>query len=519
MSSFRFGRHELRPAERALLSDGQIVRLGARAFDILLALVERRDRLVGFDELLDIVWPGLAVEENNLSVHVSMLRKVLGPDVITTVRGRGYRFTAPLDAAPAQSLVAPSDVGGFGAPPPNEWTLRPAVAILPFASPSIGASSMGIGDVLTDQLISVLSSSAMLNVISRLSTASFRDRSTPLPRISALLSANFIVSGSCWTDGDVVMANVELADARSQGVLWSRTVSDTTAGVLRQDSDLVLNVAGAITQAIYQAELRTAHKQSFPDLASHTLLLVAIGLLYRLSRLEFERAREALAILHERAPHHALPLAWQARWHLFRVVQGWSEDRDKDGRQAHDLARRALDADPTSSLALTMLGNVHTSYLRDLDTAEALYARATGENPNESLAWLQWGNARSFRGDGVAALSHAERAVRLSPLDPARHFYDSIFASAALTAGEHDRAIEAARASLSLNDDHVSTHRVLAIALSLAGRLEEARAEVRRILELEPALTVETFIARSPGDKSGLAHRFGRALQDAGLPP
>jgi non-specific serine/threonine protein kinase len=67
--------------------------LGARAFDVLLALIERRDRLVTKSELLDLVWPGVVVEENNLQVQISTLRKLLGADSIATVAGRGYRFT------------------------------------------------------------------------------------------------------------------------------------------------------------------------------------------------------------------------------------------------------------------------------------------------------------------------------------------------------------------------------------------------------------------------------------------
>lgn len=94
---------EVRPAERRLLSHGQPVSLGGRAFDLLLALIELRDRVVAKDELLARVWPGTVVEENNLTVQISSLRKVLGPDAIATVAGRGYRFTLPLldDDAPA----------------------------------------------------------------------------------------------------------------------------------------------------------------------------------------------------------------------------------------------------------------------------------------------------------------------------------------------------------------------------------------------------------------------------------
>jgi len=97
---YLFGRFALRPAQRQLLVDDQPAVLGARAFDVLLALVENRDRLVSKNELLDFVWPGLVVEENNLQVHVSALRKLLGPQAIATIPGRGYRFTLVIDEAP-----------------------------------------------------------------------------------------------------------------------------------------------------------------------------------------------------------------------------------------------------------------------------------------------------------------------------------------------------------------------------------------------------------------------------------
>jgi non-specific serine/threonine protein kinase len=103
----RFGAFELQPRERRLLHDGEPTVLGPRAFNLLVALVERAGLLVSKDELLEVVWPNLVVEENNLQVQVSTLRKILGPGAIATIPGHGYRFTltpkreaAPL-AAPA----------------------------------------------------------------------------------------------------------------------------------------------------------------------------------------------------------------------------------------------------------------------------------------------------------------------------------------------------------------------------------------------------------------------------------
>ena len=93
---YRFGDIEVRRVERELLVDGQRAVIGSRAFDVLLALIDHRDRVVSKNELLDLVWPGLVVEENNLQAQVSALRKVLGPKALATIPGRGYRFALPL---------------------------------------------------------------------------------------------------------------------------------------------------------------------------------------------------------------------------------------------------------------------------------------------------------------------------------------------------------------------------------------------------------------------------------------
>lgn len=669
-----FDRFELRPTGRLLLADSQPLPLGARAFDVLLALVLRRERVVTKAELMDLVWPGLVVEENNLSVQISALRRLLGARVIATVAGRGYQFVATVSEVPAHSgpagatassalgrgcilafksrhpglageagaaaeallrshgawaqpaggtgvqvAVMPSaraavacahalrhgaglaaaelgmalyrdlsladaerravdaavdialrllsrcpagetwasagvvqelvisldgdaeDLGShhglcaetttrvfrLTAPPagvapatgaPRQAKLRPTLAVIPFGSYAREAGPLGWGDILTDQLIGQLSHSSSLHVISRLSTLAFRGRNNAVAEIARCLAADFVVSGSYLLNAGQVQVHVELADAINERVLWSGSFVDSELAALQLDSALVQALVGGISQAIFVSEVQRLRGHALPDLASHTLLLSGISLMYRLAPSDFALARQALLTVSERSPGHAMPLAWLARWHLFRVVQGWSDDRDADGRAAQSLAQRALDLDPDSALALTMLGNVATSYLKDLDRAQSLYEQALSLNPNESLAWLQKGNAHSFRGEGAQALEHAQRASRLSPLDPSRHYYLSILASAQLTARDYEGAAASARQSLRMNHEHVSTHRVLAIALAMSGRHEEARASVRQVLRLEPRLTVAEYVSRSPGAQSGLARTFGDALHAAGLP-
>src|ERR1700676_1463930 len=114
--SYRFGRFELQPSERRLLAAGVPAVVEPRAFDVLVALVERARHLVTKEELFSLVWPKLIVEDTNLHVQVSALRKILGPAAIATVPGQGYRFTLEprrevIDSA-RRAAVAKSDPPG-----------------------------------------------------------------------------------------------------------------------------------------------------------------------------------------------------------------------------------------------------------------------------------------------------------------------------------------------------------------------------------------------------------------------
>ena len=130
-----FGRFELQAPQRRLLADGEPVPLQARALDLLIALATRPGQLLSRQQLLDSVWPGLVVEENNVSVQVNALRKVLGAALIGTVPGRGYRFTALIDAGPARA--APGLAAGSAERSAAESLASPA----PLAGPAVAPST------------------------------------------------------------------------------------------------------------------------------------------------------------------------------------------------------------------------------------------------------------------------------------------------------------------------------------------------------------------------------------------
>lgn len=467
-----------------------------------------RDRLTnGLDG--DIEDLGLLAEDESVRAPDGALKiESIGEVNLKHVQGpvRAYRV---------------GEVGPDPVVPPgtSEMTdLRPCIAVLPFSHYQGDSLSIGVGDVISDQIISALSLNSGVRVISRLSSQAFRGRSVGLAETAATLGASYVLSGRYWEGASTLTVNVELAAVRSGQVEWADSFSCTTADVLNPNGDCVARIASGVMNSIVRSELRVARALALPNLDSHTLYLAATVLLHRFSRADFERAHAMLLALQERAPRHAHPLAWLARWHVFRAVQGWSTDMDSDRQEALSYAHRAIDIDPESSLALTIAGSVHVNMLKDLDGALSLYRQALDINPNESLAWILLGTAQTFRGSGDEALVSCRRGIDLSPIDPIRFFYDNLAAGAAVVAQNYRLGLQYAERSVRANRLHSSSLRTLAICQGMLGLKVAAQESVRQLLRIDPTLTAETYITRLPFADQRLAHRMATALVQAGLP-
>jgi adenylate cyclase len=397
--------------------------------------------------------------------------------------------------------------------------LRPSIAVVPFSCAGDDPRLRVLGEMIADEVINVLSRTAEMHVISRLSTSAFRERPDMLGDVKQHLRANYLATGSCrLVSSERLRLHVELVEVGTGHVAWSDTWSLAIDAALGQDAELADQISVRIAVAVLANELRQARTRPLPNLGAYTMLLGGVMLLHRFSPRDFERAKEVLESLTQRVPRHATPWAWLARWHDLKVFQGWSTNPKLDREAALSHCRRALDIDPESSIALTTAGAVHGVLLKDLDAGIGYYRRAIDSNPNEPLAWLLLGAAHAFRGDGDMAVQASEMALRLSPMDPMRFFYDSLAATAAASAGQFDRAIELASRSVKSNRLHASTFRVLAIAQSLSGQMEAARDTVAQLLALEPDFTVQRFLERSPGADYDVGRRFAEALRAAGLP-
>ena len=233
-AQYRFGDTVIDAAERRIDVGGRPAKLGARAFDVLLALVERRDRVVAKNELLELVWPNLVVEENNLQVQVAALRKLLGPHAIATIPGRGYKFAQPLaaDAPPSAPATAPPPARA-PAPAPPSAPSPAAPGNLPAATPLLfgrAADLAAVGELVdAHRVVAIVGAGGIGKTCVALAVAANLHERFP--------DGAWWVELAALTDGALVAATI--ARAVGVGLAPDRPAADALAAALADGRMLV----------------------------------------------------------------------------------------------------------------------------------------------------------------------------------------------------------------------------------------------------------------------------------------
>ncbi len=394
---------------------------------------------------------------------------------------------------------------------------RPTIAVIPPAPRDPSADDLAVGEVIAEDLIFALSRIDAVNVTSRLSTTAFRMRQATSAEIGGALGADYVVAGVYSARGGRIRAELRLEEARSGAVAWSRRL-DIDAVELLAQGGVLEEMASEMYRALALGAIRKALSRPPATLEDYALLMSGVALMHRLSPRDFTLARTLMETLVERAPRQPLPLAWLARWHVLSVVQGWTSTPERAAGEALQCTRRALDIDPHNVPALVAEGFVLNNLMRRLDEAETRYDLALETNPNDAAGRLLRGVLYAFRGEGPEAMRDTERALHLAPLDPHRHFYESLAASACIAAENYGRALDLAKSSLRANRAHTTTLRVKAVAEQRLGRIEEAHRTAEELLRIQPGLTVSGWLRTAPSADFEVGRKFADSLREAGVP-
>jgi TolB-like protein len=435
------------------------------------------------------------------------------------------RIEAPLGAAAAPSAetvaaAARTDIAPGRAPPdaaPLE-SVRPRLAVMPFAAGSRIAPGGTLGDMLADALVRTLSGSHLVDVISLMSARRVDARSRVLSHIRERLDCDVVIFGDYVTEGPTLRVQVQVVEARTGRLLAAREDSAPLSAFLAGEARLTPDMARAIGRAVTDRATELARSAPLETIESHALLLAATDLLFRVSRPEFVAARHLLDELAERRPGSATIHAWRTLWHILSATGYHGRDDLDAGTAARVMSARALELDPEDPFALTIDGMVHTMLLDRFDIAQARYDAALALNPSLALAWVMRGAQGAFTGAGAEAVAATTRARQLSPLDPYQHFYEAVSASAHLAAGDPEEALVLTERALARDPLYPSTLRARAVALQILGREEEARAAVQALLRAAPGSSARDYLTRHPACAYPTGQAWAEALRAAGLP-
>lgn len=333
----RFGHIELNAATRQILIDHEVVSMGARAFDVLLALIERRDRVVAKNELLDLVWPGLVVEENNLQVQISSLRKLLGADAIVTVAGHGYRFA-----------LEPTHVAEPAPPPPQAELL--SIVVLPFQNLTGEPNQVYVADGLTASLTSDLSRIRDAFIVNAATAFTYKDKPTTAQQIGRELGVRFVLHGSVQRSGTKMRINAQLADTTSNAQLWSDSFEGDQSDLFALQDRVTTLVGNSIGREMVIVAARKSETSNINATVADLMLRArALSLkpisLDNLQHME-DLWRQALTL----APNNASAMVGLAN-SLAYQASNFSHQMDESAQakkfvEGRDLALKAKEIDP-----------------------------------------------------------------------------------------------------------------------------------------------------------------------------
>src|SRR5713101_1039525 len=481
----KFGPFRLDADSQILFCGAEPTVLGQRAVALLRLLLERAGAPVSKAALMEAAWPGLAIEDSNLTVQIAALRRVfeeVAGDVgwIETLPRRGYRYVGP----PVSTGNPPAEANSQTSPAlalPD----RPSVAVLPFSNLSGDPEQEYFADGMVDDIITGLSRIKWLFVIARNSTFTYKGRAVDVKQVGRELGVRYVLEGSVRKAADRVRITGQLIDAATGAHVWAERYDRKFDEIFALQDEIALSVVGMIGPSLRQAEVERVKRKRPENLDAYDLVLQAQPDVY--SGMP-ERVTKALVLL-ERAlaldPTYALAHAFAAMCHHCLFLRAGLHEEERAASIRH--ARAAIVHGQDDALALTFAGFSIGMDGHDHAAAFAALEAALAVSPSSALTYIVGGVILGWAGEAERAIEWGERAMRLSPFDP---WAWSAFHSLTLGhfhLGRYEEAAKAAHKAVQFNPGHSISYMLLAAPLAKLGRLEEAKAAAARVLELQPA--------------------------------
>ncbi|MBR1180076.1 winged helix-turn-helix domain-containing protein [Bradyrhizobium sp. KB893862 SZCCT0404] len=509
---FLFRDHLLDTDRRELSREQVPISVEPQVFDLVVHLMENRDRVVSKDELIDKIWHGRSVSESTLTSRINAARKAIGDNgasqaLIRTIARKGFRFVG--DVQTKLGAVAP-EIGRFVQAPqatiapqavvaPQAMLAlpdRPAIAVLPFTNMSGDREQDYFSDGISEDIITALSKLRWFFVVARNSSFIYKGRAVHMHEVARELGVRYVVEGSVRRSGDRLRISAQLNDVSTGSHLWAERYDRELADIFAVQDEITEAIVAAIEPQLYAAESFRAQQKPPGSLDAWDLVMRALSHYWRITREDNAAAQALLDKATTIDPAYGKALGLLATSHIFGAHMGWA-DMAATVPVAERAALAAVAADREDAFAHHGLAYTYLFRRRFVD-ALAEFELALQLNPNFAMAHAFYGVTLCYAGrwqDGSAA---ARRALRLSPRDPLAAIYCGVIAYAQFIGGNYEECIHMARESMRQRADFVGAHRVLTAAAGMSGDQELAASALDGLRRTQPGISLAWITRELP---------------------
>lgn len=477
---FHFENQTLDLARRELLRDGKAVMVEPKVSDLLVYLIENRDRLVTKDDLIAHVWGGRIVSDSALTSAINAARKAIGDDgraqrLIRTHSRRGYRFVGSV------SFQAAANAGsGSGSGPALALPDRPSIAVLPFHNRGDDPEQEYFADGMVEDLTTEFSRIRWLFVIARNSTLAYKGRATDVKQVARELGVRYVLEGSVRRGGHRVRITAQLIDATAGGQLWAERYDRDLSDIFAVQDEITARVAGIIEPALHEAEQQRVLRKPPERLDAWEAYQRGLWHFNKYGPDENRTAqtffRRAIELDPNFAPGHygyALALQWEI-W-LF------SERPFSDIRGVpFEEACLAVSLDDKDAMAHAVLAHM-LMWRGEWEAAIAEARAAHALNPNSSFVTSMLGCVLGFGGYHAEAMDRLHQAMRASPNDPLTWLWILWTGCVQFYSRQFEAAVQTLGQVIRLRPGATQCHGMIAASLAYLGRLDEARDHLSRV--------------------------------------
>jgi TolB-like protein len=511
-------RRELRRAEAPVHVEPQV-------FDLLVYLVQNRDRVVSKDDLIAGVWDGRIVSESTLTTRINAVRSAIGDSgeeqkLIRTIFRKGLRFVGNVQIRPNRKGTPPesnyptesNSIRSGTAVPPNQGA---AIAVLPFVNMSGDPEQEYFSDGISEDIITALSKLHWFFVIARNSSFTYKGKAVHMKQLAEELGVGYVLEGSVRKSGNQVRITAQLNNTATGSHLWAERYDRSLEDVFAVQDEITEAIVAAIEPQLYAAEVVRARRKLPDNMDAWDLLMRALSHYWRVTRQDHIVAQALLEKAIGLDPNYARAHGVLAATYTFSTHMGWAESAAvlPIAERAAQSAVRADGEDPWAHYALA---NVYL-FQRRFEDSLSEFELALHLNPNFCMAQSFYSLTLSYCGRWEEAILAAQRSLRISPRDPFAAIYFGIASYAHFVGRNYDEAIRLAREAVRQRGDFVGGHRVLTAAAAMAGQTELAAASLEELHRAQPNISLAWLANEMPIELKAEREHYLEAFRQAGL--